>query len=62
MKKNSQIVLIQLEKPKISKFWKMQNFENISMDMGCGCPKDQDRITKIEYDSNLMKFEFDKLL
>ena len=43
-------------------FQNIQNFETIPMDVGCGCPRDQDRITKIEYDSNLMKIEHDKLL
>ena len=44
------------------RFQNVQNFENIQTDVGCGCPRDQDRITKIEYDSNLMKIEHDRLL
>ena len=39
-----------------------QTYKTTQIETGCGCLLDQDRITKIELDSNLLKNEHDRLL
>ena len=38
-----------------------QIFQTTQTNIGCGCPLDQERITKIELDSNLLKAEHERL-
>lgn len=39
-----------------------QVYQTTQVIEGCGCPLDQDRITKIELDSNILKAEHDRLI